>query len=60
MPCHLDSAVGDIAGCAVVRWIRGTGGQEVVDTRAAHTCNEGRQVFWLPMHDAKVPILLKP
>ena len=38
--------VGDIAGGAVVGWVRGTGGQEVVYTRAAHTYTEGGQVFW--------------
>ena len=41
---HLDSAVGDIAGGAVVGWIRGTGGQKVVDTWASHTCKGEGQV----------------
>ena len=60
MLCHLDSAVGDIAGGAVVGWVGWTGGQEVVYTRAAHTYKEGGQVFGLTMHEVKVPILLKP
>ena len=40
-----------IASGAVVGWIRGTGGQKLVDTPAAHTCNRGTQVFWSIMQD---------